>query len=101
MNLALLAKQGWRVATREASLLFKVLKGRDKVVEAVGLEEAETVLAIPLSRMPTQDKLVWNYTKCDNYLTCSGYRCAIEMKRNGDFGQRAIGNNNLSQEHES
>ncbi|GAA0158092.1 hypothetical protein LIER_38586 [Lithospermum erythrorhizon] len=28
MNLALLAKQGWRVATRQASLLFKLLKGR-------------------------------------------------------------------------
>ncbi|GAA0155015.1 hypothetical protein LIER_12842 [Lithospermum erythrorhizon] len=28
MNLALLAKQGWRVATQEASLLFKLLKGR-------------------------------------------------------------------------
>ncbi|GAA0162122.1 hypothetical protein LIER_18286 [Lithospermum erythrorhizon] len=28
MNIALLAKQGWRVATKEASLLFKVLKGR-------------------------------------------------------------------------
>ncbi|GAA0149095.1 hypothetical protein LIER_08359 [Lithospermum erythrorhizon] len=28
MNLALLAKQGWRVASQEASLLFKLLKGR-------------------------------------------------------------------------
>ncbi|GAA0158584.1 hypothetical protein LIER_38688 [Lithospermum erythrorhizon] len=28
MNLALLAKHGWRVATEEASLLYKLLKGR-------------------------------------------------------------------------
>ncbi|GAA0171038.1 hypothetical protein LIER_41068 [Lithospermum erythrorhizon] len=28
MNLELLAKKGWRVATREASLLYKLLKGR-------------------------------------------------------------------------
>ncbi|GAA0172200.1 hypothetical protein LIER_26068 [Lithospermum erythrorhizon] len=28
MNLAILAKQGWRVATGEASLLVKLLKGR-------------------------------------------------------------------------
>ncbi|GAA0158174.1 hypothetical protein LIER_15269 [Lithospermum erythrorhizon] len=28
MNLAMLAKQGWRVATQEASLLFKLLKGK-------------------------------------------------------------------------
>ncbi|GAA0172462.1 hypothetical protein LIER_26285 [Lithospermum erythrorhizon] len=28
MNLAMLAKQGWRVVTRQASLLFKVLKGK-------------------------------------------------------------------------
>ncbi|GAA0151288.1 hypothetical protein LIER_10037 [Lithospermum erythrorhizon] len=28
MNLALLAKQGWHIMTRQASLLYKVLKGR-------------------------------------------------------------------------
>ncbi|GAA0144865.1 hypothetical protein LIER_36028 [Lithospermum erythrorhizon] len=28
MNLALLAKQGWRIVTNEASLLFKLVKGR-------------------------------------------------------------------------
>ncbi|GAA0144406.1 hypothetical protein LIER_04863 [Lithospermum erythrorhizon] len=28
MNLALLAKQGWRMVTRQTSLLFKILKGR-------------------------------------------------------------------------
>ncbi|GAA0141496.1 hypothetical protein LIER_02628 [Lithospermum erythrorhizon] len=28
MNLALLAKHGWRIATQEASLLFKLLKGK-------------------------------------------------------------------------
>ncbi|GAA0139923.1 hypothetical protein LIER_01376 [Lithospermum erythrorhizon] len=27
MNLELLAKQGWRIATQEASLLFKLLRG--------------------------------------------------------------------------
>ncbi|GAA0157021.1 hypothetical protein LIER_38387 [Lithospermum erythrorhizon] len=28
MNLALLARQGWRIVTRQASLLYKILKGR-------------------------------------------------------------------------
>ncbi|GAA0162174.1 hypothetical protein LIER_39362 [Lithospermum erythrorhizon] len=28
MNLVMLAKQGWRIVTKEVSLLFKLLKGR-------------------------------------------------------------------------
>ncbi|GAA0174431.1 hypothetical protein LIER_43975 [Lithospermum erythrorhizon] len=31
MNLTLLAKQGWRIITKQASLLFRVLKGRWRI----------------------------------------------------------------------
>ncbi|GAA0164138.1 hypothetical protein LIER_19845 [Lithospermum erythrorhizon] len=43
------------------------------------------VLSIPLSRRLVCDKLVWHHTKSGAYLTCSGYNCARDMKRNGDF----------------
>ncbi|GAA0149552.1 hypothetical protein LIER_36950 [Lithospermum erythrorhizon] len=78
MNLALLAKHGWRVATQEASLLFKLLEGRVQDVEA------SHVLAIPLSRRLPRDRIIWHYTR-SGYLTCSGYKCARVMKRNGDL----------------
>ncbi|GAA0168701.1 hypothetical protein LIER_23360 [Lithospermum erythrorhizon] len=168
MNLALLTRQGWRIAYGEASLLYKVLKGRyfirtpflhaklglnpsfgwrsilegrkvllkgirwrfgdgrsidvwkdpwvprlgnfrmfgggsreprlvsqlivggqwdtQNVVEVVAEEVAHDILAMPLIRVPARDKLIWHHTKCGNYLTAFGYKCAKEMKGNGDFG---------------
>ncbi|GAA0183407.1 hypothetical protein LIER_30822 [Lithospermum erythrorhizon] len=133
MNFALLAKQGWRIANGEASLLFKVLewpyfkqtpffhaklgsnplfgwrrllegrkvllKGsrwrvrdgrsidvwKDPWVPRLGDFQlfgggcALDILAMPLSRVPGRDKLMWHYTKCGKYITVSGYKCAKEM----------------------
>ncbi|GAA0167336.1 hypothetical protein LIER_22292 [Lithospermum erythrorhizon] len=163
MNLALLVKQGWIVAIQEASLLFKLLKGRyfhcstfmnsklganpsywcrsllegRKVLEkgirwrvgngwsmnicsdqwvpretdfnVFGVRNMEVssvsqlivngdwdrqrvegmfgrvYASIPLSRRLIQDKLIWHHTWSGVYLTCSGYKCARAMKRNGDL----------------
>ncbi|GAA0143827.1 hypothetical protein LIER_04420 [Lithospermum erythrorhizon] len=60
------------------------------VKEVIGEDSANDILAIPLSRVPTRDKLVWYHTKCGNYIT-SGYHNAREMKKNGDFHGRAEG----------
>ncbi|GAA0167533.1 hypothetical protein LIER_22446 [Lithospermum erythrorhizon] len=176
MNLALLAKQGWRIMTQQASLLYKVPKGRyfkrssflnakvgsnpsfgwrsilegrklllkgirwrvrdgrsvdiwkdpwvprnldfrmgggggsrvdelkwvsqlirggrwdeSKVMGITSDEDAKAILAIPLSRVPTRDKIIWHYTKCRNYITSSGYWCAKEMKKNGVLRKNAEG----------
>ncbi|GAA0157875.1 hypothetical protein LIER_38538 [Lithospermum erythrorhizon] len=168
MNLALLAKQGWRVVTRQASILYKLLKGRyfrntsflnakvgynpsfgwrsmlegrkvvrkgkrwrvgdgkgidiwkdpwvprqtdfymrgarndgpryvsqctkngkwdtELVKSVMDSDNANLVLAIPLSRQQIRDRLVWNHTKSGNYLTSSGYLSTRNMKRNGELG---------------
>ncbi|GAA0183140.1 hypothetical protein LIER_30608 [Lithospermum erythrorhizon] len=173
MNLELLAKQGWRIMTQQAPLLFKVLKGRyfrrtsflnaklgtktsfgwcsllegrkvllkgtrwrvgdgksidmwkepwvpistdfhlrgsrgdkphwvsqlirsaewdkGRVEEVVEGEDVKNVLFIPLSRRGIKDRLIWNHTRCGNYLTCSEYKCAQTMKRNGELRAKGIG----------
>ncbi|GAA0187509.1 hypothetical protein LIER_34797 [Lithospermum erythrorhizon] len=48
-------------------------------------EDVHRVLAIPLSRRGVEDRLIWSHTRCGNYLTCSGYKCARKMKRDGEL----------------
>ncbi|GAA0146449.1 hypothetical protein LIER_36319 [Lithospermum erythrorhizon] len=62
-----------------------------KVERLLNTEEAQVVLTIPLSRRPSRDKLIWHYTKCGKYLTCSGYRCDVDMRSNGELGRRGSG----------
>ncbi|GAA0159428.1 hypothetical protein LIER_44131 [Lithospermum erythrorhizon] len=173
MNLALLARQAWRIMTRQASLLYKVLKGRyfrnstflnakvrsnvsygwqsllegnkvlrkgvrwrvsdgksidiwkdpwvprhtdfhmrgtrrgdtrwvsqfikeepwdRRVIEQVmDLEDANKIMAIPLSKHHIRDRLIWNHTKSMTYLTCSGYWTTLDLKRNGDLQGGVVG----------
>ncbi|GAA0184346.1 hypothetical protein LIER_31634 [Lithospermum erythrorhizon] len=186
MNMALFVKQGWRILTRQASLLFKILKGRyfhrssflnakvganpsfgwrsilearkllqkgvrwrigdgisiviwkepwvpcstdfhmaDSIViwrigkgarwvsqllrgggvwnkEAVDNildgEDLKKVMAIPLSHQGLQDKLIWRHTRCGQFLTSSGYKCAGEMKRNGKLRGKAKGEGSTREE---
>ncbi|GAA0170366.1 hypothetical protein LIER_40941 [Lithospermum erythrorhizon] len=57
----------------------------------MGDDDAQLVLSIPLSKQSIRDKLVWNHTKSGIYLTCSGYRSARDMKKNGELRTKDMG----------
>ncbi|GAA0173763.1 hypothetical protein LIER_27311 [Lithospermum erythrorhizon] len=54
-------------------------------------------MAIPLSRRGVEDKMLCSHTRCGNYLTCSGYKCARQMKRNGELRGKALGESSTSE----
>ncbi|GAA0185904.1 hypothetical protein LIER_33192 [Lithospermum erythrorhizon] len=58
---------------------------KEEVVRCLGVEDSRRVLAIPLSLMDGNDKWIWQHTRCGNYFTCPGYKCAREMKKNGEL----------------
>ncbi|GAA0187338.1 hypothetical protein LIER_34626 [Lithospermum erythrorhizon] len=100
MNLALLAKQGWRVVTRQASLLYKILKARyfrntsflnakigcDPSFGWRSMVEGRKVLRKEIGWRVRDDRLVWNHIKSGTYLSSSGYLSARDMKKNGEIG---------------
>ncbi|GAA0151018.1 hypothetical protein LIER_09828 [Lithospermum erythrorhizon] len=52
-------------------------------------DDLAKVLVLPLSHRGMEDKLIWNHTHCGHYLTSSGYKCAHEMKKNGELRGKA------------
>ncbi|GAA0157671.1 hypothetical protein LIER_14891 [Lithospermum erythrorhizon] len=46
---------------------------------------------MPLSLRGGRDKLIWQHSRCGQYLTGSGYKSAKEMKKNGELRGRACG----------
>ncbi|GAA0152967.1 hypothetical protein LIER_37598 [Lithospermum erythrorhizon] len=58
----------------------------------LGNDDAANVLSIPLSRSNIRDKVIWHHTRSEVYLTCSGYKCACDMKRNGEVRVDQRGN---------
>ncbi|GAA0148328.1 hypothetical protein LIER_07803 [Lithospermum erythrorhizon] len=58
-------------------------------------DDANLVLAIPLSRQQIRDRLVWNHTKSGNYLTSLGYLSVRNMKRIGELGGSCEGDTSM------
>ncbi|GAA0184711.1 hypothetical protein LIER_31999 [Lithospermum erythrorhizon] len=92
MNLAMLAKQGWLIVTKQASLLFRILKGlyfrRSSFTRAkLGANPSFGWRSLLEGHKVLLKGLRW----CGNYLTCSGYKCARTMKKNGELRTKACG----------
>ncbi|GAA0141177.1 hypothetical protein LIER_02381 [Lithospermum erythrorhizon] len=64
---------------------------REEVEGNVRGDYVSRILAMPISRRGLPDKLVWTHTRCGNYLTCSDYKCAQSMKRNGELRGKGYG----------
>ncbi|CAL8094550.1 unnamed protein product [Prunus armeniaca] len=54
-------------------------------------EEADSILAMALSRFGCSDRLMWHFTKDGLYTVKSGYRVAVELDSNGLLGRRGDG----------
>ncbi|GAA0169382.1 hypothetical protein LIER_23885 [Lithospermum erythrorhizon] len=82
--------------TRVSQLIREGRWDVQEVIRVIGAPDAQLILSIPLSRHEIMDRLVWNHTKSGSYLTCSGYKRACDVKRNGDLGGRARGGGSLA-----
>ncbi|VVA39354.1 PREDICTED: reverse mRNAase [Prunus dulcis] len=54
-------------------------------------EEADSILAMALSRFGCPNHLMWHFTKNGLYTVKSGYRVAVELDSNGLLGRRGGG----------
>lgn len=61
-------------------------------------EEANEVLAMPISLSEVEDKLVWYFTPNGTYSVKSGYELAFHMKCNGMLGKRGTGESSRREE---
>ncbi|GJU27805.1 hypothetical protein Tco_1166426 [Tanacetum coccineum] len=107
LNLALLAKQGWRLLINPHSFWGRVLKGlyfprsnfltarkgsrpswlwqsllqgRDLLLEGIRWQGANFIAQIPISRTHTNDRIIWHYDAKGNYTVKSGYRQALKWR---------------------
>ncbi|XP_050290016.1 uncharacterized protein LOC126728194 [Quercus robur] len=96
-NLALLAKQGWRLQVGHDSLVYRVLKAkyfprvaklldsekgewRTEVIDTVFLpHEADIIKSIPISARLPPDKLIWSETPNGLFTVRSAYKMAVNL----------------------
>ncbi|GAA0143142.1 hypothetical protein LIER_03895 [Lithospermum erythrorhizon] len=58
---------------------------KEEVDKCMPEEDARCVMGMPLSFSRGADRLMWIHTRCGNYITCSGYKTACKMKREGEL----------------
>ena len=75
--------EGWEEATIDKLIKEDSRTWDDVVIDGLFVpEEADIIKSIPLSRLPTKDKLYWPWTQTGKYNCKSGYRflkCEAEV----------------------
>uniref|UniRef100_A0A2N9EQ08 Reverse transcriptase domain-containing protein n=1 Tax=Fagus sylvatica TaxID=28930 RepID=A0A2N9EQ08_FAGSY len=103
-NIALLAKQFWRLMHVRNSLLFKVFSAKffpngnileasertsgsfawRSILKAKDLVLLDAIAKIPLSDRAPPDRLIWHATRDGNYTVRSGYHMLLQNSRNSN-----------------
>ena len=79
-RVSFLILEGWEEATVEVLINEDKRTWNEEVVDGLFVpEEAELIKQIPLSRHPTEDKLVWLWTQSRQHSCKSGYRFLKNM----------------------
>ncbi|GAA0168567.1 hypothetical protein LIER_23254 [Lithospermum erythrorhizon] len=63
----------------------------ERVVEG---DDVRRILSIPINQRGLHDRPIWSHTKCGNYLTSSGYKCARNLQKGDELRGKALGENN-------
>ncbi|PWA54280.1 hypothetical protein CTI12_AA437140 [Artemisia annua] len=82
-NLALLAKQGWRLLINRNSFWARVLKGLYFPKGHFLTACKDFISRIPISSRGAQEKLVWQYDSKGCYIVRSGYCQALTWHKSG------------------
>ncbi|OMO64639.1 reverse transcriptase [Corchorus capsularis] len=92
-NLALLAKQCWRLIHNQDSLCFRLFKGEvadimdfeerrwriDELMDIVVDEDVSRILCLPIPRLPGRDTLIWDASSSGNFSVKSAYYVARQI----------------------
>jgi hypothetical protein len=110
-NMAMVAKQGWKIMTRPETLVAKIFKARWNIGDGSKIKvmntpwirgkgsgwvsapqpQAAEILMIPLLRDVKEDRLVWKEEQDGEYKVRSGYRLLMNEKE--DVRMRGLAGN--------
>ena len=79
-------------ATRVCDLIDPLLGGwkNDIITNGFSEEDVAIILGIPFSRYGQKDRLVWHYSKNEEYTVRTGYGVALGLAENGGLGKKGL-----------